>query len=131
MTTTDLAWTRAQVGAQPDDTALNTAFDRIGGKAGVALEVWSTRLANFEASPAGLGADGLTINSAANITAIEKRIAKLEILARAEGSYVATAGSGFMVRRDRADIGSHLSESQLLELQAVGPFPYGGDGGVL
>lgn len=129
----DLAWIRAQIGSAPSPTDfdLAVAFARIGGKAGVALEVWSGRLADMERTPTGLGADGLSISTSANLAAMQKRIAKLEILARAEGSYVASAGSGFMVRRDRPEIGRHLSESQLLELEAVGPFPYGGETGVL
>lgn len=127
------AWIRAEIGnaPTPTDFDLAVALARIGGKAGVALEVWRGRLADMERTPAALGADGLSLNTAANITAITKRIAKLEILARAEGSYVASPGSGFMTRADRRDIFGHLSESELYALQAVGPFPYGGDGGVL
>lgn len=128
MTTDDLAWVRAEVGKNPADDDLNARYDRIHGKAGVALEVWRSRLADFEANPASLGADGLSIGAGANIAAIEKKVAKLEILARAEGSYVATPGSGHLRRGDREQgrFGECPTESELYAEFQVGPLPPGG-----
>lgn len=128
MTTDDLAWVRADVGRNPTDDDLNARYDRIHGKAGVALEVWRSRLADFTASPASLGADGLSIGAGANIEAIQKRINKLEILARAEGSYVASLGSGHLHRNDREQgrFGDCPLESELYAEFQLGPLPPGG-----
>lgn len=128
MTPDDLAWVRAEVGKNPADDDLNARYDRIKGKAGVALEVWRARLADFEASPASLGADGLSISTGPNFDAIRKRIAKLEILARAEGSYVASPGSQHLRRGDREQgrFGECPTESELYAEMILSPYPPGG-----
>lgn len=110
------AWIRAEVGSRtpPTDFDLAQAYARIGGKAGVALEVWKGRLADFEANPASLAADGLTIGTAANITAIQKHIQRLTILARAEGTYDDGLGSRFLHRPDRREPFARSEEEILM-----------------
>jgi hypothetical protein len=43
---------RREVGAEPDDTALNLAYDRLGSIGLVALEILETRYADLVSSPA-------------------------------------------------------------------------------
>lgn len=142
MTTNDLAWVRAEVGAQPDDTTLNASYDAGGGfRALVALDIWRARYADMLRTPAALGADGLSISTSANLQAMQKKIDRLTIIARNEGAPIEGFGAGRFRRWDREHgwcsddaehyaaaraCRDHLSESELLNEIAVGPFPYGG-----
>lgn len=101
MSAPDLAWVRSEVGDAPTDDVLNGNYDRLGGKAMVALEIWRTRYSNFARNPTSLGADGLTLGTAPNLLELRRIVQHLEVLARAEGTLVDDTGSGFMSRPDR------------------------------
>lgn len=76
----DLAAIREHVGSTPSDEDLGTQWDRLGTVEAVALSVLRARLADMLASPASLRVDGdYAEDHSANIRALEKQIARLEL----------------------------------------------------
>lgn len=81
MTGDDLAWLRAELGASepPSDLDLSEAFNRLGSREAVALEVVRGRLAKWTEGPASINVGGeYSQNVGANITHLEKQEKRLQ-----------------------------------------------------
>lgn len=107
MDAADLGRIRDWVGGEPDDTTLDGFMTELRSWPQVAMRVLMRRLADFQRRPASLGADGLSQGTAANITSLEKRIDRLQLLVDVTGSdpdgdgQPEFASVGRMVRPDR------------------------------
>lgn len=80
LTADQLSVLRAELGdiEPPDDGDLDDLFLQYGGLVGVVRHVWRQRLANLLTAPASFSVPGEYSQSvAANITAIERRLAEL------------------------------------------------------
>jgi hypothetical protein len=81
LTDDDLVWLRTQLGTgQPDatDSKLAEAYDRLLDREAVAVEILTTRLANFEADPATFSIAGVYSQSVKdNIEGIRARLSAL------------------------------------------------------
>lgn len=84
----DLAAVRDEIGVtEPPTDAQLSEWNTSGlSWTRVALRVLKRRLADYLANPASLGAQGLSLSTSANITALQKRIGELQIVADSEGS---------------------------------------------
>lgn len=82
MTVDQLAWLRSQVGTAtpPTDEDLDVYFDRLLTVEAVAEEILETRLADLLAGPASFSISGkYSENNAANIKALQDRLASLRV----------------------------------------------------
>jgi hypothetical protein len=78
LTTSQIAAIRREVGEEPDDAALNEAYDRLGDIAIVVIEIVERRLANFESEPTSFNVPGEYGQSTAqNIIALREKLARL------------------------------------------------------
>lgn len=78
LTEQEIAFLRAEVGSDPPDEQLQDRMDRLGSVLQVADEILRERLANLVAAPASLNVPGVIgVNTAANITALQKQLGRL------------------------------------------------------
>lgn len=100
---TDRDWIRDWVGSTPDDGTLDDYYDQLGAREAVALRVLNRRLADMQANPASFSLSGvLSTSTVANLTALEKKITRLEGIANAAGVTVQSgATAGVLYRADR------------------------------
>lgn len=74
LTPADLAWVRGHIGdsTPPSDDDLNDAFDLLGSRSAVALDVWRKRRAEFASRPAKMDLDGeVSQDTSANVKMID------------------------------------------------------------
>lgn len=78
LTTTQVAWLRAEIGTTLTDPQLQERYNRLESVRDVALEALRERRTELLASPLSVSVDGVaSVNNSENVKAIERRIAAL------------------------------------------------------
>lgn len=93
LTEAEIAWVREWVGDEPDDSTLLAIInqDDVQTKELLVRRVLNTRLANLLAEPADLNVPGeISINTTANIKALQDKLAGLPTVADVSGSALPT-----------------------------------------